>query len=92
MELQILVRGQSNAILLMEAERWSGAGQLSSEVQRLLGFDGVTDRVNVLYTRGDEERGTGHGASAFLGDWMQLAPDGSWHPGPKDMGLLRSAS
>jgi hypothetical protein len=92
LELQILVRGQSNAILLMEAERWSGAGQLSSEVQRLLGFDGVTDRVNVLYTRGDEERGTGHGASAFLGDWMQRAPDGSWQPGPKELGLLRSAA
>jgi hypothetical protein len=71
LELQILVRGQSNAILFAEGDRWAGASRLAAEVQRLLGFDGVSDTVEVLYARGEEQRGTAHSGTAFLGEWMQ---------------------
>ena len=48
LELQILIRGQSNAIFFTEGDGWAGATRLTSEVQRLLGFDGVTDTVSVM--------------------------------------------
>lgn len=87
MDLQILIRGQSNAILLTEGDDWTGASRLTSEVQRLLGFDGVTDRVEVLYSQG----GTAHGGTAFLGEWMALGAGGDWAPTALGSGLLRSA-
>lgn len=92
MELQILVRGQSNAILFVEGDRWAAANRLTAEVQRLLGFDGVADTVRVLYERGGPQGGTAHGATAFLGEWMQPAPNGAWQPTPLGAGLLRSAA
>ena len=51
MDVNILVRGQSNAILMMEAGGFAGQAALQSEVSRLLGFDGVTDRVTIIYDR-----------------------------------------
>ncbi len=91
MELQILVRGQSNAILFAEADRWAGASRLTTEVQRLLGFDGVADTVKVLYSRGAGQSGTAHSGTAFLGEWMEGGPDSGWRPAPLGAGLLRSA-
>lgn len=91
MELQIPVRGQSNAILFAEGDRWAGASRLAAEVQRLLGFDGVSDTVEVLYARGEEQRGTAHSGTAFLGEWMQRGPDGAWQPALLGAGLLSSA-
>jgi hypothetical protein len=92
LELQILVRGQSNAILFAEGDRYAALGRLTSEVQRLLGFDGVADTVKILYARGEDQRGTAHGSSAFLGDWMARDPDGAWVPTSKELGLLRSVA
>lgn len=92
MELQILIRGQSNAILFAESESYAAIGRLTSEVQRLLGFDGVSDRVEVIYDRGGDQRGTAHGGTAFLGEWMQAGPDGAWSQTPLGTGLLRSAA
>jgi hypothetical protein len=91
LELQILVRGQSNAILFAEGDRWAGASRFAAEVQRLLGFDGVSDTVEVLYARGEEQRGTAHSGTAFLGEWMQRGPDGAWQPALLGAGLLSSA-
>lgn len=68
-------------------------GRLVSEVQRLLGFDGVTDRVEVLYTQGDDRgSGTARGGTAFLGDWTQPGPEGTWRPAALQSGLLRSTA
>ena len=92
MELQILIRGQSNAILFAESESYAAIGRLTSEVQRLLGFDGVADTVKVIYDRGGDQRGTAHGGTAFLGEWMQAGPDGAWTQTPLGAGLLRSAA
>ena len=92
MELQILIRGQSNAILFAESERYAAIGRLTSEVQRLLGFDGVADAVQVIYDRGGDQRGTAHGGTAFLGEWMQAGPDGAWSQTSIGAGLLRSAA
>ncbi len=92
MELQILIRGQSNAILFTEADGYAGASRLAAEVQRLLGFDGVADTVRILYARGEGDRGTAHADTAFLGEWMQRAPDGTWQPAALELGLLRSAA
>ena len=91
MELQILIRGQSNAILFVEQDGWAGASRLTAEVQRLLGFDGVADTVRVLYARGETQSGTAHGGTAFLGEWMARGPDGGWQPASLGAGLLRSA-
>jgi hypothetical protein len=92
LELQILLRGRSNAILFAEQNGRAAATRLTSEVQRLLGFDGVADTVTLLYARGDAEGGTAHGGTAFLGEWMQPAADGSWRAANLEAGLLRSAS
>ena len=92
MELQILIRGQSNAILFAEGNEWAGISRLTAEVQRLLGFDGVSDTVSVLYAQGAEQRGTAHGGTAFLGEWMQPNPGDGWQPASLGAGLLRSAS
>lgn len=80
MDLNILVRGQSNAILMMEADGWAGAETLVQEVQRLLGFDGVTDRVNLVYDRFDWDSGTAFGGTALIGDWL-TARNGDWRQG-----------
>lgn len=91
MELQILIRGQSNAIYFAEGDGWAGANRLVADVQRLLGFDGVTETVSVLYSRGGEATGTAHGGTAFLGEWMQQGADGAWRPAPLGAGLLQTA-
>ena len=46
MDLNVVLRGQSNAFLMVSDDLGSvGARTLTAEVQRLLGFDGVNDRV-----------------------------------------------
>jgi hypothetical protein len=97
LELQILVRGQSNAIYFMESDGYAAAKALTSEVQRLLGFDGITDTVKTLYANGADQRGaapggTAHSGTALLGEWMQPGPDGVWQPASLGAGLLRSAA
>ncbi|MGG5809988.1 calcium-binding protein [Falsiroseomonas sp. CW058] len=80
MDLNLLVRGQSNAILMMDSNGWAGQAALQQEVQRLLGFDGVNDRVNIVYDWYDWNSGTAFGGTALIGDW--LAPrNGDWRQG-----------
>lgn|GEM_PF-1993731 len=78
MELNLLVRGQSNALLLMETG--NGAALLKQEVERLLGFDGGTSRVNLVYGHDNASRATAWGGTALLGDWLQPV-NGDWHQG-----------
>ena len=80
MNLNLLVRGQSNAILLMESNGWSGAGTITREVERLLGFDGVRDTVSLVYDRYDANSSTAFGGTALIGDWLR-ARNGDWRQG-----------
>jgi hypothetical protein len=78
--LNIIVRGQSNAILLMELDGWAGAGALPREVARLLGFDGSTDTVSLVYEAHDTTSGTAFGGTALVGDWLDPR-NGDWRQG-----------
>jgi len=80
MDLNILVRGQSNAILLMESNNWASSGALYAEVSRLLGFDGVNDRINLVYDRFDPDSATAAGGTALIGDWLKPV-NGDWRQG-----------
>ncbi len=88
MQLDILLRGQSNAFLLA-----ADTGQaMAQEVAGLLGFTGTANQVRLLsdwYTPGAE---TIVGASAFLGDWMRQGSDGQWQPQAAEQGLLTFAA
>ncbi|UYZ62935.1 RICIN domain-containing protein [Hymenobacter weizhouensis] len=80
--INILVRGQSNAIYFMESNGWAGAATLEREVQRLLGFDGTKQKVRLVYDRGEDDgAATAFGGTPFIGnDWV--APkNGDWRQG-----------
>ncbi len=80
MQLDIVIRGQSNAILFMEHNRYAAAGHLVNEVERLLGFDGVQNRVNLVFDRDGVGGDTAYTATAFLGEWMGRDAAGNWQP------------
>jgi Ca2+-binding RTX toxin-like protein len=86
MNLNVLVRGQSNAILMMESGGWAGQAALQREVQRLLGFDGANDTVSLIYDRYDPSSSTAVGGTALIGDWLQ-ARNGDWRQGWTPTGL-----
>lgn len=95
MNLNILVRGQSNAILMMELDGWAGYGALESEVERLLGFDGVADKVSLIYRPHDLNEGTAFGGTALVGDWL-TPRNGDWRQGwdigAQERAILNAAS
>ncbi len=70
MDLNILVRGQSNSILMMEANGDAGRNALQAEVSRLLGFSGSTDRVTIIFDSSDWNSSTAFGGTALIGDWL----------------------
>lgn len=80
MNLNVIMRGQSNAILAMENDGWAGSGALPAEVCRLLGFDGAADTVSLVHDRFDRNASTAFGGSALIGDWL-VAKDGDWRQG-----------
>jgi hypothetical protein len=88
-ELDVLLRGQSNAFLFLSSDFGGiGASTLISEVQRLLGFDGVNDRVHLTadwYTPGQQ---TVYGGTAFVGDWVQRGTNGNWQALSHEQSLL----
>jgi Ca2+-binding RTX toxin-like protein len=79
MELNVLLRGQSNAYLLALSPDWGST--LASKVEQLLGFNGTTDKVNVLDSyyqpSGDNTINSG---TAFIGDWVTPV-NGNWQNG-----------
>jgi hypothetical protein len=87
MQLDVILRGQSNAAFLAELDGYAGAGALVAEVERLLGFDGTTQRVNLVYDRDGQGGDTVYPATAFLGDWMETS-GGSWVPGEYEQKFL----
>ncbi len=58
-------------------------------MEALLGFDGVTDTVNIHYERaaGDGDN-TVFSGTAFIGDWLADNGAGGWQVRPAEQGLL----
>ena len=71
MELNILLRGQSNAIFF---DRFGGYAAVQADVERLLGFDGVNQTVNLL---GGEAPDAAGWATTFGG--TALLPPSQYH-------------
>ncbi len=87
-----MVRGQSNAFLMVSADLDGvGARVMVNETQRLLGFDGVNDRVLLddWYTPGQV---TVFGGTAFIGDWVARDANGAWQPQQYEQSLLNNMS
>ncbi|WP_431270123.1 hypothetical protein [Dankookia sp. P2] len=81
--LNILLRGQSNAFLL---GAFNG-GILVSRVQSLLGFDGVNDTVTLEYQHDAPGGNTVYSGTSFLTEWVSLTAAG-WQVGAQEQGLL----
>ena len=78
MELNVLLRGQSNAQLLAHSPDW---GQVATELQTLLGFNGTTNTVNLLENDSSAtNNNTVVGGTAFITDWVQPV-NGNWQNG-----------
>ena len=79
MELNVLLRGQSNAGLL---QRSPDFGTIATDAEKLLGFDGVNNKINLLEKDSDTAANdnTVVGGTAFIGDWIS-AVNGNWRNG-----------
>lgn len=90
MDLNVVVRGQSNAFLMVSDDLGSvGARTIVAETERLLGFDGANDRV----TLDDWYQSSGNtvfGATAFIGDWVARDAAGAWQPLQFEQAFLRN--
>lgn len=92
MDLNVVIRGQSNAFLMVSADQGGvGAQALINETQRLLGFDGVNDRV-LLDDWYATDQVTVFGGTAFIGDWVARDAAGAWQPLQYEQSLLRNAA
>ena len=81
MELNVLLRGQSNAELLVRSPDW---GSVATEIQSLPGFDGTANSVNLLENDSSTaNNNTVVGGTAFIGDWVQPV-NGAWQNGWTD--------
>ncbi len=89
MQLNILLRGQSNAQLLAMSKDWPA---VATEVEKLLGFDGVTNTVNLLEKMNSTSNdNTLVGGTAFVGDWVKPSAGGwqqGWTNNTLETGLL----
>ncbi|CAH2601246.1 conserved protein of unknown function [Rhodovastum atsumiense] len=90
-EVNILLRGQSNANLLLT---YGVIYRVRDEVQRLLGFDGVNQKVRVIANDGSiPGSDTVAGGTSFIGNWMQPAAGGvgaGWVPQSHEKNLLKA--
>lgn len=92
MDLNVVIRGQSNAFLMVSADQEGvGAETLIAETQRLLGFDGVNDRV-LLDDWWQPGQNTIFSATAFIGEWLARDAAGTWQPLQYEEALLRNLS
>src|SRR4051794_27776069 len=86
MDVNVLLRGQSNAEYFMD---FGGLSTIQNEVQQLLGFDGINEKVNIVASAHDPHgSNTINSGTAFLPDGMQQTPEGSWSVTPLEQGLL----
>lgn len=93
-ELTVLLRGQSNSIMF--DHEFGRLGAVREQVQQLLGYDGVTRRVNLV---SDTERpdgrntlysGTGFVTTTNTPAWVIKDASGNWThlPGSSEDGIL----
>ncbi|WP_135466280.1 carbohydrate-binding domain-containing protein [Crenalkalicoccus roseus] len=87
MELNVLIRGQSNALLFAQHAGWAAPTAMRKEIEKLLGFDGVTNRVVVHVDWGDSTS-TVHSGTSFLKEWMRKDASGQWVAGDLTKSLL----
>ena len=87
MELNVLLRGQSNALLFADHAGWAAPVALQREVERLLGFDGVANKVKLHIQWGDSTS-TIHSGTSFLKEWMTKDGAGQWVAGNLERSLL----
>ena len=88
MDVNVLLRGQSNAVYFMD---FGGLSVVQNEVQQLLGFDGANEKVNIIASAYDPGgKNTINSATAFLTDWMHQNSDGSWSVNTLEQGLLNA--
>jgi hypothetical protein len=89
-DLNVVMRGQSNAFLMVSNDLGGvGAQAMIDEAQRLLGFDGFNDRV-VLDDWYTPDQVTIFGGTAFIGDWVARDANGAWQPLELENSLLRN--
>jgi hypothetical protein len=82
--LNVLLRGQSNAFLL----GLFNGNTLADRVEALLGFDGVTDTVTLEYQHDTPTGNTVYSGTSFLTQWVSPAPTGGWQVSELEQGLL----
>ena len=87
MQLNILIRGQSNALLFADHAGWAAPSAMQKEVERLLGFDGVSDKVALQVQWGDSTS-TVHSGTSFVEEWMAKDGSGQWVAGNLEKSLL----
>jgi len=78
-QLNILIRGQSNAVLLGTGSQGGYSALIVQAAQSLLGFDGVNQRINVVF---DTTPGlaTAANGTSLLRQWLSPI-SGDWHNG-----------
>ena len=87
MQLNVLLRGQSNAQLMGDYN--GGAQAMVDRVEELLGFDGATDRVALEYSSQARNANTVFSGTALLGDWLKPTADAlGWTTGRLEQSLL----
>ena len=87
MQLNVLLRGQSNAQLMGDYN--GGAQAMVNRVEELLGFDGVHDKVNLEYSSHGRSANTVFSGTSLLGDWLKPDGDGQgWATGKLEQRLL----
>src|SRR3954465_1118161 len=85
MNLNVLLRGQSNAFMLGHLS--GGAQLVTHRVEQLLGFDGVNDTVTLEFAAEQPGGNTANSGTSFLTDWLHQA-NGVWQVGALEQGLL----
>lgn len=88
MELNILLRGQSNAQLMGEYN--GGARDMAEKVEALLGFDGINDKVRLQYSSTADTGKTVFSGTSFLTEWLKPDAAGAdgWAIGRQEQSLL----
>ena len=78
-ELNVLIRGQSNAVLLGSNAQGVYARTIVRTAQAMLGFDGTTQRINLIFEANDSTA-TAFNGTSLLRQWLSPA-NGDWHNG-----------
>ena len=76
-QLNVLIRGQSNAALLGSSNNGAYAHAMVQAAQALLGFNGTTQTINLIFEANDTTATAFNGTSLLL-QWLNPV-NGKWH-------------